>query len=84
MGIRCQHWVYTIQRSNKRGQATISKKESRHVTTPVLSLQVKPKECYLKKYCNPKKREGLELQDIKKYGRQILEVHKCAHASKNT
>lgn len=44
----------------------------------MLSFQVKPKECYLKKYCNPKKREGLELQDIKKYGRQILEVDKRA------
>lgn len=50
----------------------------------MLSLQVKPKECYLKKYCNPKKREGLELQDIKKYGRQILEVHARAHASTST
>ncbi|TWW62839.1 PX domain-containing protein kinase-like protein [Takifugu flavidus] len=41
--------------------------------------KVKPKECYLKKYCNPKKREGLELQDIKKYGRQILEGLKALH-----
>ncbi|CAF96010.1 unnamed protein product, partial [Tetraodon nigroviridis] len=41
--------------------------------------KVKPKECYLKKYCNPKKREGLPLQDIKKYGRQILEGLKVLH-----
>lgn len=41
--------------------------------------KVKPRECYLKKYCNPKKREGLQLQDIKKYGRQILEGLKVLH-----
>lgn len=41
----------------------------------LLSLQVKPRESYLKKYCNPKKSQGLELPDIKQYGRQILEVH---------
>uniref|UniRef100_A0A3Q3WJV3 Uncharacterized protein n=1 Tax=Mola mola TaxID=94237 RepID=A0A3Q3WJV3_MOLML len=35
--------------------------------------KVKPRESYLKKYCNPKKSQGLELPDIKQYGRQILE-----------
>lgn len=37
-------------------------------------VQVKPRESYLKKYCNPKKSQGLELPHIKLYGRQILEV----------
>uniref|UniRef100_A0AAY4BYW6 PX domain containing serine/threonine kinase n=1 Tax=Denticeps clupeoides TaxID=299321 RepID=A0AAY4BYW6_9TELE len=40
---------------------------------------VKPKEPFLKKYCNPKKIQGLELQQIRTYGRQILEVLKFLH-----
>lgn len=44
----------------------------------VSSLQVKPRDSYLKKYCNPKRSQGLELEQIKLYGRQILEV--CTHA----
>lgn len=36
--------------------------------------KAKPKDPFLKKYCNPKKIQGLELQQIKTYGRQILEV----------
>uniref|UniRef100_A0A671XW66 PX domain containing serine/threonine kinase n=1 Tax=Sparus aurata TaxID=8175 RepID=A0A671XW66_SPAAU len=36
-------------------------------------------ESYLKKYCNPKKSQGLELQQIKQYGRQILEGLKLLH-----
>ncbi|KAL2091667.1 hypothetical protein ACEWY4_013930 [Coilia grayii] len=36
--------------------------------------KVKPKEPFMKKYCNPKKIQGLELQQIRTYGRQILEV----------
>ncbi|KAI3369300.1 hypothetical protein L3Q82_007546 [Scortum barcoo] len=41
--------------------------------------KVKPREGYLKKYCNPKKSQGLELQHIKLYGRQILEGLKHLH-----
>ncbi|KAM8867648.1 PX domain-containing protein kinase-like protein isoform 2-T2 [Synchiropus picturatus] len=41
--------------------------------------KVKPKEMYLKKYCNPKKSQGLELLHIKLYGRQILEGLKVLH-----
>ncbi|CAJ1052023.1 PREDICTED: PX domain-containing protein kinase-like protein isoform X1 [Xyrichtys novacula] len=41
--------------------------------------KVKPRESYLKKYCNPKKSQGLELQHIKLYGRQILEALKLLH-----
>uniref|UniRef100_A0A8C9R129 PX domain-containing protein kinase-like protein n=1 Tax=Scleropages formosus TaxID=113540 RepID=A0A8C9R129_SCLFO len=41
--------------------------------------KVKPKEPFLKKYCNPKKIQGLELQQIRTYGRQILEVLKFLH-----
>ncbi|XP_051979938.1 PX domain-containing protein kinase-like protein isoform X2 [Xyrauchen texanus] len=41
--------------------------------------KVKPKEPFLKKYCNPKKIEGLELQQIRSYGKQILEALKFLH-----
>ncbi|XP_032368790.1 PX domain-containing protein kinase-like protein isoform X1 [Etheostoma spectabile] len=41
--------------------------------------KVKPRESYLKKYCNPKKSQGLDLQHIKLYGRQILEGLKLLH-----
>ncbi|XP_036386299.1 PX domain-containing protein kinase-like protein isoform X1 [Megalops cyprinoides] len=41
--------------------------------------KVKPKEPFLKKYCNPKKIQGLDLQQIRTYGRQILEVLKFLH-----
>ncbi|KAA0711991.1 PX domain-containing protein kinase-like protein [Triplophysa tibetana] len=41
--------------------------------------KVKPKEPFLKKYCNPKKIQGLELQPIRTYGRQILEALKFLH-----
>uniref|UniRef100_A0A3P8NVJ0 PX domain containing serine/threonine kinase n=1 Tax=Astatotilapia calliptera TaxID=8154 RepID=A0A3P8NVJ0_ASTCA len=41
--------------------------------------KVKPRESYLKKYCNPKKSQGLELPHIKLYGRQILEGLKLLH-----
>uniref|UniRef100_A0A6Q2Y373 PX domain-containing protein kinase-like protein n=1 Tax=Esox lucius TaxID=8010 RepID=A0A6Q2Y373_ESOLU len=41
--------------------------------------KVKPKEAFMKKYSNPKKTHGLELQHIRMYGRQILEVLKFLH-----
>uniref|UniRef100_A0A3Q0RKT3 PX domain containing serine/threonine kinase n=1 Tax=Amphilophus citrinellus TaxID=61819 RepID=A0A3Q0RKT3_AMPCI len=41
--------------------------------------KVKPRESYLKKYCNPKKSQGLELSHIKLYGRQILEGLRLLH-----
>ncbi|XP_013870781.1 PX domain-containing protein kinase-like protein [Austrofundulus limnaeus] len=41
--------------------------------------KVKPRENYLKKYSNPKKSQGLELERIKLYGRQILEGLKLLH-----
>uniref|UniRef100_A0A7N9AL10 PX domain containing serine/threonine kinase n=1 Tax=Mastacembelus armatus TaxID=205130 RepID=A0A7N9AL10_9TELE len=41
--------------------------------------KMKPRESYLKKYCNPKKSQGLELSHIKLYGRQILEGLKLLH-----
>ncbi|EPQ09102.1 PX domain-containing protein kinase-like protein [Myotis brandtii] len=44
-----------------------------------LIYKSKPKDPFLKKYCNPKKIQGLELQQIKTYGRQILEVLKFLH-----
>ncbi|TRY87284.1 hypothetical protein DNTS_022257, partial [Danionella cerebrum] len=41
--------------------------------------KVKPKEPFLKKYCNPKKIQGLEPEQIRNYGRQILEALKFLH-----
>uniref|UniRef100_H2MYY4 PX domain containing serine/threonine kinase n=1 Tax=Oryzias latipes TaxID=8090 RepID=H2MYY4_ORYLA len=41
--------------------------------------KVKPRDSYLKKYCNPKRSQGLELEQIKLYGRQILEGLKLLH-----
>lgn len=46
---------------------------------PSTVSQVKPRDSYLKKYCNPKNYQGLELQQIKQYGRQILEVLPHTH-----
>ncbi|OBS70001.1 hypothetical protein A6R68_01458 [Neotoma lepida] len=47
-------------------------------------LKAKPKDPFLKKYCNPKKIQGLELQQIKTYGRQILEVRANVMMDGNT
>nr|XP_006126830.1 PX domain-containing protein kinase-like protein isoform X2 [Pelodiscus sinensis] len=44
-----------------------------------LIYKAKLKDPFLKKYCNPKKIQGLELQQIKTFGRQILEVLKFLH-----
>uniref|UniRef100_A0AC11CPC2 PX domain containing serine/threonine kinase like n=1 Tax=Ovis aries TaxID=9940 RepID=A0AC11CPC2_SHEEP len=44
-----------------------------------LIYKAKPKDPFLKKYCSPKKVQGLELQQIKTYGRQVLEVLKFLH-----
>ncbi|XP_020824608.1 PX domain-containing protein kinase-like protein isoform X7 [Phascolarctos cinereus] len=44
-----------------------------------LIYKAKPKDPFLKKYCNPKKIQGLELQQIKTFGRQILEALKFLH-----
>ncbi|XP_064422314.1 PX domain-containing protein kinase-like protein [Latimeria chalumnae] len=41
--------------------------------------KAKPKDPFLKKYCNPKKIQGLELQQIRTFGKQILEVLKFCH-----
>ncbi|XP_034020943.1 PX domain-containing protein kinase-like protein isoform X3 [Thalassophryne amazonica] len=43
--------------------------------------KVKPRESFLKKYCNLKKSQGLELPHIRLYGRQILESLKLLHDS---
>uniref|UniRef100_A0A3B3Z9T6 Uncharacterized protein n=1 Tax=Periophthalmus magnuspinnatus TaxID=409849 RepID=A0A3B3Z9T6_9GOBI len=43
--------------------------------------KVKPRESYLKKYCNPKKSQGLDLPSIKLYGRTILEALRLLHSS---
>ncbi|XP_072296211.1 PX domain-containing protein kinase-like protein isoform X2 [Eucyclogobius newberryi] len=43
--------------------------------------KVKPRETYLKKYCNPKKSQGLDLPCIKLYGRTILQALALLHDS---
>ncbi|TSM44112.1 PX domain-containing protein kinase-like protein [Bagarius yarrelli] len=57
----------------------LSDKDLQSVMKLLPSLSVKPKEAFLKKYCNPKKIQGLELQQIRTYGRQILEALKFLH-----
>ncbi|XP_071017895.1 PX domain-containing protein kinase-like protein isoform X1 [Oncorhynchus clarkii lewisi] len=44
-----------------------------------LICKVKPKEAFMRKYCIQKKMQGLELQQIRTYGRQILEVLRFLH-----
>ncbi|XP_068121061.1 PX domain-containing protein kinase-like protein [Hyperolius riggenbachi] len=44
-----------------------------------LIYKAKPKDPFLKKYCNPRKIQGLDLPQIKTFGRQILEVLKFLH-----
>ncbi|XP_043833637.1 PX domain-containing protein kinase-like protein isoform X3 [Dromiciops gliroides] len=44
-----------------------------------LIYKAKPKDPFLKKYCHPKKIQGLELQQIKTFGRQILEAVRFLH-----
>ncbi|XP_067907745.1 PX domain-containing protein kinase-like protein isoform X4 [Heterodontus francisci] len=44
--------------------------------------KAKPKDPFMKKYCSPKKIQGLDLQQIKTFGRQILEVLKFLHEKK--
>ncbi|XP_063282936.1 PX domain-containing protein kinase-like protein isoform X1 [Pelobates fuscus] len=44
-----------------------------------LIYKAKPKDPFLKKYCNPRKIQGLELHQIKNFGRQILEALKFLH-----
>ncbi|XP_053326083.1 PX domain-containing protein kinase-like protein isoform X2 [Spea bombifrons] len=44
-----------------------------------LIYKSKPKDPFLKKYCGPKKTPGLEPQQIKTYGRQILEALRFLH-----
>ncbi|XP_044515601.1 PX domain-containing protein kinase-like protein isoform X8 [Gracilinanus agilis] len=44
-----------------------------------LIYKAKPKEPFLRKYCSPRKAQGLELAHIKAFGRQILEALKFLH-----
>ncbi|KAM6247573.1 PX domain-containing protein kinase-like protein isoform 3-T3 [Spheniscus humboldti] len=57
----------------------LSDKDLQYAVKLLSSCSAKPKDPFLKKYCNPKKIQGLELQQIKTYGRQILEVLKFLH-----
>ncbi|XP_077781238.1 PX domain-containing protein kinase-like protein isoform X5 [Podarcis muralis] len=77
----CSHpYIYkvTFAMANE-SSALVIRPFSEKGTLKDLIYKAKPKDPFLKKYCNPKKIQGLELQQIKTFGRQILEVLKFLH-----
>ncbi|KFW87148.1 PX domain-containing protein kinase-like, partial [Manacus vitellinus] len=77
----CKHpYIYKITFATaNESSALVIRPFSEKGTLKDLIYKAKPKDPFLKKYCNPKKIQGLELQQIKTYGRQILEVLKFLH-----
>ncbi|XP_023571496.1 PX domain-containing protein kinase-like protein [Octodon degus] len=77
----CLHpYVYRVTFATaSESSALLIRMFSEKGTLKDLIYKAKPKDPFLKKYCNPKKIQGLELQQIKTYGRQILEVLKFLH-----
>ncbi|XP_069668115.1 PX domain-containing protein kinase-like protein isoform X5 [Haliaeetus albicilla] len=77
----CSHpYIYKITFATaNESSALVIRPFSEKGTLKDLIYKAKPKDPFLKKYCNPKKIQGLELQQIKIYGRQILEVLKFLH-----
>ncbi|KAM6387035.1 PX domain-containing protein kinase-like protein isoform 8-T10 [Pluvialis apricaria] len=77
----CSHpYIYKITFATaNESSALVIRPFSEKGTLKDLIYKGKPKDPFLKKYCNPKKIQGLELQQIKTYGRQILEVLKFLH-----
>uniref|UniRef100_A0A8D2PD56 PX domain containing serine/threonine kinase like n=1 Tax=Zosterops lateralis melanops TaxID=1220523 RepID=A0A8D2PD56_ZOSLA len=77
----CSHpYIYKITFATaNESSALVIRPFSEKGTLKDLIYKAKPKDPFLKKYCNPKKIQGLELQQIKTYGRQILEVLKFLH-----
>ncbi|CAL8382748.1 unnamed protein product [Boreogadus saida] len=59
--------------STSESSALVIRPFSERGTLRDLIYKVKVKDVFLKKYCNPKKSEGLELRQIQHYGRHILE-----------
>ncbi|NXB74035.1 PXK protein, partial [Donacobius atricapilla] len=73
-------YIYKITFATaNESSALVIRSFSEKGTLKDLIYKAKPKDPFLKKYCNPKKIQGLELQQIKTYGRQILEVLKFLH-----
>uniref|UniRef100_A0A8C5RBD3 PX domain containing serine/threonine kinase like n=1 Tax=Laticauda laticaudata TaxID=8630 RepID=A0A8C5RBD3_LATLA len=77
----CLHpYIYKIIFATaSESSALVIRHFSEKGTLKDLIYKAKPKDPFLKKYCNPKKIQGLELQQIKTFGRQILEVLKFLH-----
>ncbi|XP_061474761.1 PX domain-containing protein kinase-like protein isoform X3 [Rhineura floridana] len=77
----CSHpYIYKVTFATaNESSALVIRPFSEKGTLKDLIYKAKPKDPFLKKYCNPKKIQGLELQQIKTFGRQILEVLKFLH-----
>ncbi|XP_053144212.1 PX domain-containing protein kinase-like protein isoform X1 [Hemicordylus capensis] len=77
----CSHpYIYKVTFATaSESSALVIRPFSEKGTLKDLIYKAKPKDPFLKKYCNPKKIQGLELQQIKTFGRQILEVLKFLH-----
>ncbi|XP_068940347.1 PX domain-containing protein kinase-like protein isoform X3 [Petaurus breviceps papuanus] len=77
----CLHpYVYRVSFATaSESSALVIRAFNEKGTLKDLIYKAKPKDPFLKKYCNPKKIQGLELQQIKTFGRQILEALKFLH-----
>ncbi|EMP30086.1 PX domain-containing protein kinase-like protein [Chelonia mydas] len=77
----CSHpYIYKVTFATaNESSALVIRPFNEKGTLKDLIYKAKPKDPFLKKYCNPKKIQGLELQQIKTFGRQILEVLKFLH-----
>ncbi|NXF90393.1 PXK protein, partial [Eubucco bourcierii] len=77
----CSHpYIYRITFATaNESSALVIRPFSEKGTLKDLIYKAKPKDPFLKKYCNPKKIQGLELHQIKTYGRQILEEFLFKH-----
>ncbi|XP_015277623.1 PREDICTED: PX domain-containing protein kinase-like protein isoform X3 [Gekko japonicus] len=77
----CSHpYIYRVTFATaSESSALVIRPFNEKGTLKDLIYKAKPKDPFLKKYCNPKKIQGLELQQIKTFGRQILEVLKFLH-----
>ncbi|KAG7252618.1 hypothetical protein CRUP_033482 [Coryphaenoides rupestris] len=65
--------------STSSSAALVVRPFSERGTLRDLIYKVKGSEVYLKKYCNPRKSQGLELLHIQTYGRHILEGLRFLH-----
>uniref|UniRef100_A0A8C8SWR5 PX domain-containing protein kinase-like protein n=1 Tax=Pelusios castaneus TaxID=367368 RepID=A0A8C8SWR5_9SAUR len=77
----CSHpYIYKVTFATaSESSALVIRPFSEKGTLKDLIYKAKPRDSFLKKYCNPPKIQGLELQQIKTFGRQILEVLRFLH-----